>query len=612
MIPIRIVICLLVMLVLRTYAAGIALDGVVLGRNGEAIAGAPVYVNQNRRPQKTITGDDGRFHVDGLSVGRFEAVAERPGYAIGGVEADIVGDAEVQIRLLDPQETRLRITDKHGNPVQGARIKTMFLSDSFHVSVEDLVPLGFPSYRSDADGYLAIPDLPKGSYLSLIIEHRDFADFQLVTFPVGKELPLPMTPGRTVRGRILSSDGDGVARARVSLFRVGSGGKREFAEVLSDPEGFFVATVEPGDYYIAVSHPEHASPPPVPARVTAEGDEPTGEISMLPPRHLAGRVTFQDAAPAAAVSVAFIIDQVVVAESWTQTDGKFELLIPPFEGLVRVEPPRGYYAAQIVTAYLKDAPRGETSPIVLKPMPRIAGQVFDSDGTPLAKALITSLNLPETTRVLTDAQGRFEIGMDRVPFQESLRFRVDHPLRARRKEFEVRIDRNEPVSIEVESYKLKIGEGDVPFMGNNLEHLMKKPAPPWACDTWFNSDPLSLDMLRGKVIVLTLWGGFPADNGVPDAVREMNVLHTMLADVDDVAFVGIHDNGKDTDEIRAMLAQDGIAFPVGRDNPESQTLDAYNVIFIPQTVVIDKEGKLRYFRVEGRLLDIVKDLRRAH
>lgn len=619
-------IALLVGLLLIPEPAGaIALHGTVLDRDGNPVDGANVYISQNRNPQRVQSGAQGRFHVDGLEVGRVEVVAEKTGFAIGGIEATIVGDADVALRLPDPQETRLRVMDKRGATVTGARIKTMFVGDRFHVSVEDLVPLGFPSYRSDDQGYLTVPDLPKGSYVSMVVEHRDYADFKLVTFPVGRELSLPMSAGRTVRGRILASDNVGVARARVALFRYGAGGRREFAEVLTDPEGFFVATVEPGDYYIAVNHAEHASPPPVPVRVPADGEEPTGEIVMLPPRHLAGSVAFPDGKPAPATPVAFVIDQVIVAESWTQTNGRFELLIPPVAGLVRVEPPRGYYVDQLVTAHLEHASRGEASPIVLKPLPRIRGVVHDSDGGTIANALVASQNLAEPIRVLTDAAGAFDIALDAVPFQESLKFRVDHPLRARRQEFEVDIDRNAPVNVKLESYTLKVEPDDAPKRqrrddaptapgiewANQLGHMVNKPAPEWQCDTWFNSEPITLAGLRGKVVVLALWGGFPADNGVPDAIREANVLHTMLRDVDDVVFVGIHDNGKEPDEIRAMLEQEGIEFPVGRDDADSHTLDAYNVVFIPQIVVIDQRGHLRYYRTPDRLLELIKALRRT-
>lgn len=621
MISLRTVGFVSILFVLHAQAADLTLRGTVVDREGTAIAGASVYVNQERQPQRVETDAQGRFRVDDLAVGRIEAVAVKEGYAIGGIEATMVGPAEVEIILYEPEATRLRITNKRGGVVEGARIKTMFLSDRYHVSVEDLVDLGFPSYRSGRDGYLTIPDLPKGSYLSLVVEHRDFADFHLVTFPVGRELSLPMNPGRTVRGRILSAEGAGVARARVSLFRYGSTGKREFAEVLTDPEGFFVATVEPGDYYIAVKHAAHASPPAVPVRVLPDGEDPSGEITMLPPRYLEGHVEYEGGKPAPAIPVAFVVEQVIVAESWTQSDGSFELLIPPVEGVVRVEPPAGFYTDQIVTAYLEDAVRGEANPITLKPLPRLRGVVRDSDGAPLPNALVTSLNLPETTRVLTDASGAFDIAMNRIPFREQLRFRVEHPLRARRAEFEFDIAQREAVDVKLESYTLTVEKPDsrrkdaeepvAPEWVNNLDHMVDKLAPEWTCDTWFNSEGVSLASLRGKVVVLVLWGGFPADNGVPEQVSEVAILHRMLRGVEDVAFVGIHDNGKEPDEIRPMLEAAGIEFPVGRDNQESLTLDAYNVIFIPQVVVIDQEGRLRYYRVDDQLLDMIKHLRRS-
>ncbi len=606
---IRILLCLL-LLTGSAHAADIALDGRVTDSDGTAIAAADVYVNQNRQPQKTTTDADGRFHVGGLEVGRLEVVARKDGLAIGGIEADIVGTAAVAIVLTEPAETRLRVTDKNGLLLEGARIKTMFVSDAFHVSVEDLVPLGFPSYRSDAEGYLVIPDLPKGSYLSLVVERRDFSDFQLVTFPVGKELSLPMTPGRAVRGRILSSDGDPVAKARVSLFRVGSTGKREFDEVLSDPEGFFVATVEPGEYYIAVQHPQHASPPPVPCLVNAEGDEPTGQIQLMPPRFLQGRVEDQAGKAYPGVPVEFVIEQTIVAQTWSQLDGSYQLLIPPRPGRVRVDPPRGYYTDQIITVHMEDKERAEVGAVVLKPLPLVTGQVIDSDNAPLANALITSQNLPTVVRSVTDKAGRFAIALDRLPFEEKLRFRVDHPVRFRRAEFEVDVADTTPLAIELETYKPELKDADPPAMGNRLEHMVDKPAPEWTCDQWFNGGPLALSGLRGKVVVLTLWGGFPVNEIVPDAVREMITLHEVLRGVDDVALVAIHDNGKEPKEIQDMIDKAGIQFPVGRDNPDSVTLDAYNVVFIPQTIVIDKEGKIRYYVTQNRLLDLIKDLRR--
>ena len=56
--------------------------------------------------------------------------------------------------------------------------------------------------------------------------------------------------------------GQGVARARVSVYRFGTGGQHEFAEVLSDHEGFYTAVVPENDYFVAVRHADYVIPDP--------------------------------------------------------------------------------------------------------------------------------------------------------------------------------------------------------------------------------------------------------------------------------------------------------------------------------------------------------------
>jgi hypothetical protein len=591
-------------------AAGITLTGLVTDTAGNPVEGADVWVNQDRRPRRLITDDQGTFHTGDLGVGRIEVVARKEGLALGGVDATIVGPADIHIVLREPQVTRLQVTDKHGNMLEGARIKTMFLADTFHVSVEDLTPLGFPSYRSDSQGYLSIPDLPKHSYLSMVLEHRNFADFHLVTFPVGKELALPMAQGRTVRGRVLASDRTPLARARVSLFRVGAGGKREFAEVVTDPEGFFAATVVPGNYYIAAKHPAHASPPPIPVEVLPTGEEPSGEVLMLPARFVHGRIQDENGNAQAGIEVAFVIERMIVAQTWSQLDGAFDMLIPPVPGNVRVAPPPGYFTDQIVAVALENAQAATISPVVLKRLPVIRGRVLDTDGAPLPNALISSLNLPKPIRIVTGEAGLFQISLDRVPIEEEVRFRAEHPLRFRANEFSIDIGSKEQHTVTLEIVEPDLAPGDPPRFGNAIDHLIDDPAPRWRCDTWFNSDPIAPADLKGKVVVLTLWGGFPTGEVVPDRIQELIVLHRLLEDVPDVQFLAIHDGGKEPQEIQDLIDQAGIAFPVGRDVPDATTLDSYNVMFLPQTVLIDKKGLLRYHRVDGRILDLIKDLRR--
>jgi hypothetical protein len=80
--------------------------------------------------------------------------------------------------------------------------------------------------------------------------------------------------------------------------------------------------------------------------------------------------------------------------------------------------------------------------------------------------------------------------------------------------------------------------------------------------------------------------------------------------VDDVVFVGVHDASVEPEEVEEYLAQYRIEWPVGCDADPFKTFVTYGINFIPQTVLIDKQGILRYHDVEGRLLELIKVLRR--
>ena len=95
-------------------------------------------------------------------------------------------------------------------------------------------------------------------------------------------------------------------------------------------------------------------------------------------------------------------------------------------------------------------------------------------------------------------------------------------------------------------------------------------------------------------------------------IEELRALHHLLSDVDDVAFISVHDAGKETEEVRQYIRDFDISFPVGYDADPFLTFDIYNTNFIPQTVLIDKKGVLRHYHTEGRLLELIKDLRRRN
>mgnify|MGYP001600215159 FL=1 len=90
---------------------------------------------------------------------------------------------------------------------------------------------------------------------------------------------------------------------------------------------------------------------------------------------------------------------------------------------------------------------------------------------------------------------------------------------------------------------------------------------------------------------------------------QMNTLYEAFRDASDVSFVGIHDSGSEASEVTEYIHAHDVAYPVGIDN-ETATFDLYDIFAIPQIVLIDKKGIFRYFDVEGRLLELIKGLRR--
>ena len=115
--------------------------------------------------------------------------------------------------------------------------------------------------------------------------------------------------------------------------------------------------------------------------------------------------------------------------------------------------------------------------------------------------------------------------------------------------------------------------------------------------------------VQGKVVVAIFWGGFDATPKGLLRLEQMNTLYHAFRDAGDVTFVGIHDSGSGSGEVTEYINAFNVEYPVGIDN-ETSTFDLYDIFAIPQIVLIDKKGVLRFYDVEGRLLELIKSLRR--
>jgi thiol-disulfide isomerase/thioredoxin len=126
-------------------------------------------------------------------------------------------------------------------------------------------------------------------------------------------------------------------------------------------------------------------------------------------------------------------------------------------------------------------------------------------------------------------------------------------------------------------------------------------APEFAKGNWINSEPLTLEKLRGRVVLVEFWtfGCYNCRNTLP-SVKDWDARYRDRG----LTIVGVHtpetDSENNIDNVRKELPALGIKYPVVTDN-DYKTWKAYGVEAWPTIVVLDKQGRIRWLHVgEGR------------
>jgi thiol-disulfide isomerase/thioredoxin len=109
---------------------------------------------------------------------------------------------------------------------------------------------------------------------------------------------------------------------------------------------------------------------------------------------------------------------------------------------------------------------------------------------------------------------------------------------------------------------------------------------------WFNSAPLSMASLRGKVVLVDFW-----TYGCVNCVNTLPHVTALYAKYRDrgLVVVGVHTPEfpfeRSAGNVQAALKRHGITYPVAQDN-DSQTWNAYGNQYWPSQYVIDQNGKI--------------------
>ena len=137
-----------------------------------------------------------------------------------------------------------------------------------------------------------------------------------------------------------------------------------------------------------------------------------------------------------------------------------------------------------------------------------------------------------------------------------------------------------------------------PF-GSSAEYKSSESAtaPELASGEWINSEPLKLNGLRGRVVLIDFWtfGCINCRNTLPH-LKSLDDRYRQKG----LTVIGVHspefDEERKVDHLRREVSSLGIRYPVVTDN-DYQTWKAYKVEAWPTVFLVDKQGRIRWTHV---------------
>jgi thiol-disulfide isomerase/thioredoxin len=110
---------------------------------------------------------------------------------------------------------------------------------------------------------------------------------------------------------------------------------------------------------------------------------------------------------------------------------------------------------------------------------------------------------------------------------------------------------------------------------------------------WFNSKPVTLAGLRGKVVLVNIWvhSCINCHNSLPTLKKWYAAYKSQGLEI-----IGVHTPetkwDRDPSSLKQSLRDDGVTWPVVQDN-DSATWRAYNNQFWPAFYLVDRRGVIR-------------------
>ncbi len=132
---------------------------------------------------------------------------------------------------------------------------------------------------------------------------------------------------------------------------------------------------------------------------------------------------------------------------------------------------------------------------------------------------------------------------------------------------------------------------------SSLSFAKNIPAPEIVSPTWINSEPLKMEELRGKVVMVEFWtfGCWNCRNIEP-YVKEWHKKY----EKDGLVVIAVHspefDHEKEIDKVKDYVKDNNISYAVPIDN-DFKNWREYRNRYWPTLYVIDKKGTIQYTRI---------------
>jgi len=148
----------------------------------------------------------------------------------------------------------------------------------------------------------------------------------------------------------------------------------------------------------------------------------------------------------------------------------------------------------------------------------------------------------------------------------------------------------------------------------NAAKALRAAPPLVGLGPWFNSPPLNLAALRGKVVLVDFWthGCSNCINTLP----HVQAWHQRYKD-QGLVVIGVHSpefpSEREAANVQAAIRRHGLGYPIAMDN-DFRTWEAWRNAYWPALYLIDKQGRIvfqhvgegAYERTEARIQEALR------